>query len=87
MALAIGYEEEMVGSGHPTKADTLNRLILGGPAPALRDTDGKVLAAFYKERSAAPAAGSGELALYARQADGVLRLYCRESAGQETELA
>jgi hypothetical protein len=87
MALAIGYEEEMVGSGHPTKADTLNRLFLGGPAPALRDTDGKVLAAFYKERTGPPAAGSGELALYAREADGVLRLFCRDSAGQEAELA
>jgi hypothetical protein len=87
MTLAIGYDEEMVGSGHPTKADTLNRLFMGGSAPVLRDTDGKVLAGLYKKQNAAPAPAAGELALYAAEEDGSLALFARRADGGQTRLA
>jgi hypothetical protein len=76
--LRISYEEEMVGSGHPTKADTLNRLFLGGPSATLRDTDGKVLCNLFKEQTADPSTGTGEGALFAKQnSSGVLALHWR----------
>jgi hypothetical protein len=87
--LRISYEEEMVGSGHPTKADTLNRLFLGGPSATLRDTDGKVLYNLFKERTADPSTGAGEGALFAKQnSSGVLALHWRRPGdGEVVELA
>ncbi len=72
--LRIQYDEEMVGAGHATKSDTLNRLFLGG---GLRAPDGKNHWAAYKRQDAAPATGDGELALFAREEDGVLALFVR----------
>ncbi|KMY68482.1 hypothetical protein AAU61_02095 [Desulfocarbo indianensis] len=86
--LRIQYNEEMVGQGHPTKADTLNRLFLGGPAPVLRDSDGKVLHSVFKKQTSPPDTGVDEGALYAKEdAAGELKLYWRRpSNGEEMEV-
>jgi len=85
--LRIQYNEEMVGHGHPTKADTLNRLFLGGPAPVLRDNDGKVLHSVFKKQTSPPDTGADEGALYAKEVDGVLRPFWRRpDNGAEIEL-
>jgi len=87
--LRIQYDEEMVGSGHPTKSDTLNRLFLGGASPTLRDSDGKVLYNIFKKQTSAPSTAADEGALYAKEnADGDLTPYWRRpSDGAEVELA
>ena len=86
--LRIQYNEEMVGAGHATKADTLNRLFMGGTSPTFRDTDGKVLYNLFKKQATAPSTGVDEGALYAKEdADGGLKLYWRRpNNGEEVEL-
>ena len=62
--LCIQYNEEMVGAGHPTKSDTLNRLFLGGVTPTYRDSDGKVLGNIFKLQTIPPETAEGEVALF-----------------------
>ncbi len=86
--LRIQCDEEMVGAGHATKADTLNRLFMGGTSPTFRDTDGKVLYNLFKKQATAPSTGVDEGALYAKEdAGGELKLYWRRpNNGEEVEL-
>jgi hypothetical protein len=82
--LRISYDEEMVGADHPTKADTLNRLFLGGASPTLRDSDGKVLHSIFKKQTSDPSTGADEGALFAKEdAGGELALYWRRPGDGE----
>jgi len=76
--LRIQYNEEMVGHGHPTKADTLNRLFLAG---GMRSPEGKNHWAAFKKLASDPPAAADELALYAEEAGGALRLKCKRPDG------
>lgn len=80
--------EEMVGSGHATKADTLNRLVLGGATATLRDVDGKILYSLFKEQLSNPSTGADEIALFCKDdGSGNLKLYWRdESNGAVSEI-
>ena len=79
----IQYDEEMVGAGHPTKPDTLNRLAL-----AETGTDGKGKHRYLVEQTSAPTTGADELVLYAKDAGGELALFCRgENDGDEIKIA
>ena len=86
--LRIQYNEEMVGAGHPTKSDTLNRLFLGGVTPTLRDSDGKVLGNIFKRQTAPPETGEGEVALFCQNdTNGEPVLFVRkEDNGDVAEL-
>lgn len=70
--LRIQYSEEMVGAGHPTKPDTLNRLAL-----VESDQDGHGKFRYLKAQTTAPATAAGEGALYAKAAAGRPELYYR----------
>jgi len=70
--LRIQYSEEMVGAGHPTKPDTLNRLAL-----VETDQDGHGKFRFLRQQGAAPATAAGEGALYAKAAAGRPELFYR----------
>lgn len=78
----IQYNEEMVGAGHPTKEDTLNRLALvetGG--------DGHGKYRFLASQASAPATGQDEGVLYAKQAGGQAEAHYRgPSGGDEARL-
>ncbi len=72
----IQYDEEMVGAGHPTKADTLNRLAL-----VETDADGRGKMRFLKEQASAPTPGDNEGVLYTADDGGDTCLYYK--AGME----
>ncbi|KMY68481.1 hypothetical protein AAU61_02090 [Desulfocarbo indianensis] len=76
--LRIQYNEEMVGRGHPTKADTLNRLFLAG---GMRSPEGKNHWAVFKKQTGDPPTAADELALYAKEEGGELALYARPALG------
>ncbi|MFH1034299.1 MAG: hypothetical protein V1806_07305 [Pseudomonadota bacterium] len=68
----IQYSEEMVGAGHPTKEDTLNRLALvetGG--------DGHGKYRYLASQATAPATGAAEGVLYAKLAGGKAEAFYR----------
>ena len=73
--MRIQYQEEMVGAGHPTKPDTLNRLAL-----VEADQDGRGKCRFLKAQASAPATLAGEGALYTRLAGGQPELFYRSAA-------
>lgn len=75
----IQYNEEMVGAGHPTKPDTLNRLSL-----VECDTDGKGKYRYLKHQASAPSTAAGEGAIYFKS-DG-LPYYRKASNGAEVML-
>lgn len=66
----IQYDEEMVGAGHPTKSDTLNRLAL-----VEADSDGHGKIRYLKEQTAEPAVPDGEGALFTADNNGGTCLY------------
>ncbi|MFH1058752.1 MAG: hypothetical protein V1797_08750 [Pseudomonadota bacterium] len=81
--LRIQYSEEMVGSGHPTKPDTLNRLAL-----VETDQDGHGKLRYLKAQSAAPATAADEGALYTKAAGGRPELFFRgQDSGAEVRLS
>lgn len=78
----ILYNEEMVGAGHPTKEDTLNRLAL-----VETGADGHGKFRYLASQAEAPSTGQGEGVLYARQAGGGTEAFYRGPAnGAETRL-
>jgi len=80
--LRIQYDEEMVGADHPTKSDTLNRLML-----AEHDNGGKHRALTLPEQAGDPATGLDEGALYSKDAGGGPELFYRgESDGSVVQL-
>ena len=88
LRLQDGGAEPWVGANHPTLADTMNRLFLGGAAPVFRDVDGKNLAVPYKKRETDPSTGADEVALFCKLEGSTLGLFLRlESDGDITRLA
>jgi len=80
--MRIQYDEEMVGAGHPTKSDTLNRLAL-----VECDSDGHGKFRYLKAQSAAPATAAGEGVLYTKPVDGAPELFYRgQSSGEEVQI-
>lgn len=78
----IQYSEEMVGAGHPTKEDTLNRLALVETA-----SDGHGKYRYLATQGAAPETGSAEGVLYARLAGGKAEAHYRgPDGGSEARL-
>lgn len=73
--LRIQYSEEMVGAGHPTKPDTINRLAL-----VETDQDGHGKCRYLRAQAAAPATAAGEGALYTKAAAGRPELFFRGQA-------
>ncbi len=78
---SIQYDEEMVGAGHPTKSDTLNRLALVEHA-----NDGNHTVVSLDEQSAAPSNTADHGKLYTKDADGITELFYLDSAGNEIQL-
>ena len=74
--LRIQYDEEMVGAGHPTKEDTLNRLLL-----AEHDSAGLHQRATLLLAEEDPATGVGQAALYAKRSEGLAELFFRGAEG------
>lgn len=70
--MRIQYQEEMVGAGHPTKPDTLNRLAL-----VETDLDGHGRLRFLKVQTEIPATGASEGVIYTRLAGGRPELFFR----------
>jgi hypothetical protein len=68
----IQYSEEMVGAGHPTKEDTLNRLAL-----VETGTDGHGRFRYLARQEAAPATGAAEGVLFAKLAGGQAEAFYR----------
>lgn len=83
----IQATEEIVGSGHATKSDTINRHFLGGVIATLRDTDGKILIGIFKKQTSDPTTAADEIALYCK-ADGAgdLQFYKRNESNGTVEL-
>ncbi len=78
----IQYSEEMVGAGHPTKADTLNRLAL-----VEADSDGHGKYRFLKAQSQGPSTGEAEGALYVKSVDGQPEVFYRgENSASEIQI-
>lgn len=78
----IQYNEEMVGAGHPTKEDTLNRLAL-----VETGNDGHGKYRYLASQVSAPATGSAEGVLYAKVAGGQAEAHYRgPDGGAETRL-
>jgi hypothetical protein len=78
----IQYSEEMVGAGHPTKSDTLNRLAL-----VETDSDGHGKYRFLKAQASAPATAADEGAVYAKTVSGQVEAFYRgQSDGGEVQL-
>ncbi len=73
--MRIRYDEEMVGAGHPTKADTLNRLAL-----VEADIDGHGRWRYLKAQNSAPSTGEDEGVLYTQVIGGALELVFRGPA-------
>lgn len=76
--LCIQYQEEMVGAGHPTKPDTLNRLTL-----VEADVDGHGRLRFLKVQTEAPETGADEGVIYTRAAGGRPELFFRGADSAE----
>jgi hypothetical protein len=80
--MRIQYDEEMVGAGHPTKSDTLNRLAL-----VECDSDGHGKFRYLKAQTTAPTTAAGEGVLYTKLVDGTPELFFRgESDGGEVQI-
>lgn len=80
--MRIQYTEDMVGAGHPTKGDTLNRLAL-----VEADDDGHGLKRYLKAQSTDPSTAAGECALYAKTVGGHVELFHRaESDGAAVQI-
>ena len=78
----IVYTEEMVGAGHPTKTDTLNRLALVEHA-----TDGTHDTVTLNKQTSAPSTTSDQGAVYTKVIDSAAELFYRaDSDGDETQL-
>jgi hypothetical protein len=78
----IQYNEEMVGAGHPTKEDTLNRLAL-----VETGSNGHGKYRYLATQTTAPATASAEGVLYAKVAGGKAEAYYRgPDSGSETRL-
>ncbi len=78
----IQYSEEMVGAGHPTKPDTLNRLAL-----VETGADGHGKFRYLAVQASAPATGASEGVLYTKLAAGQAELFHRSpSSGAEARL-
>jgi hypothetical protein len=81
--MRIQYSEEMVGAGHPTKLDTLNRLAL-----VEADEDGHGLTRYLKAQAADPDTAAGECVLYAKTVGGHLGIFLRgENNGAVNQVA
>ncbi|MBU1274085.1 MAG: hypothetical protein KJ720_01790 [Proteobacteria bacterium] len=76
--LRIQYDEEMVGADHPTKEDTLNRLML-----AEHDSAGLHQRATLVVQGADPDTGAGQAALYTKESGGLAELFFRGAGGGE----
>jgi len=76
--MRIQYQEEMVGAGHPTKPDTLNRLAL-----VETDLDGHGKLRFLRVQTEAPATGADEGVIYTRAAGGRPELFFRSADSAE----
>lgn len=74
--LRIQYDEEMVGAGHPTKEDTLNRLML-----AEHDSAGLHQRATLVVQEDDPDTASDQAALYVKQSGGLAELFYRGADG------
>ena len=72
----IQYNEEMVGAGHPTKEDTLNRLAL-----VETGSDGHGKYRYLATQASAPATGSAEGVVYAKEAGGKAEAHYRGPDG------
>lgn len=70
--LRIQYDEEMVGAGHPTKEDTLNRLML-----AEHDSTGLHQRATLPAQEEDPATAAAQGALYVKNSGGQAELFFR----------
>lgn len=80
--MRIQYTEEVVGAGHPTKGDTLNRLAL-----VEADEDGHGLKRYLKAQAEDPATPAGECVVYAKTVAGRVELFHRaESDGAVTQI-
>jgi hypothetical protein len=80
--MRIQYTEDMVGAGHPTKDDTLNRLAL-----VEADADGHGLKRYLKAQAGDPATGEGECVVYAKTVAGQVELFHRaEEDGAVTQI-
>jgi hypothetical protein len=80
--MRIQYSEEMVGAGHPTKFDTLNRLAL-----IEADADGHGLRRYLKAQAEDPATAAGECVFYAKSVGGHVGIFLRaESNGPITQI-
>lgn len=76
--LRIQYDEEMVGAGHPTKEDTLNRLML-----AEHDSAGLHQRATLLVQENDPETEVDQAALYVKQSGGLAELFFRGADGGE----
>ncbi|MFH2125999.1 MAG: hypothetical protein ABIK12_05755 [Pseudomonadota bacterium] len=76
--LRIQYDEEMVGAGHPTKEDTLNRLML-----AEHDSAGLHQRATLVVQEEDPDTGAEQAALYVKNSGGLAVLFYRGGEGGE----
>lgn len=74
--LRIQYDEEMVGAGHPTKEDTLNRLML-----AEHDSAGLHQRTTLLVQEDDPETGADQAALYVKQSGGLTELFFRGAGG------
>jgi len=72
--LRIQYDEEMVGAGHPTKEDTLNRLML-----AEHDSAGLHQRATLVAQENDPDTGEDQAALYVKNSGGQAELFFRSA--------
>ncbi|MCB2192967.1 MAG: hypothetical protein KQI62_15455 [Deltaproteobacteria bacterium] len=76
--LRIQYDEEMVGAGHPTKEDTLNRLML-----AEHDSAGLHQRTTLLVQEADPDTETDQAALYVKESSGLAELFFRGADGGE----
>ena len=76
--LRIQYDEEMVGAGHPTKEDTLNRLML-----ADHDSAGLHQRATLVVQEDDPDTETDQAALYVKNSGGLAELFFRGADGGE----
>lgn len=74
--LRIQCDEEMVGAGHPTKEDTLNRLML-----AEHDSAGLHRRATLVVQETDPDTAAGQAALYVKESGGLAELFFRGAEG------